>query len=102
LILDELKSDSPDFNELCNSVSEIQQLFRSGNKGHTVMRRHISLPLTAKGHSRENVRTAVRCEDSSRKNVINVKGSCMVVAIMVTVRAIPTMVAQVRRVISVA
>jgi hypothetical protein len=35
LILDELKSDSPDFDELCNSVSEIQRLTRSGNKGCT-------------------------------------------------------------------
>ena len=35
LILDELKSDSPDFNKLCNSVSDIQRLARSGNNGHT-------------------------------------------------------------------
>jgi hypothetical protein len=33
--LDELKSDRPDFDELCNSVSKIQQLTRSGNKGRT-------------------------------------------------------------------
>ena len=35
LILDELKSTSPDFDELCNSVSEIQRLTRRGNKGRT-------------------------------------------------------------------
>jgi hypothetical protein len=35
LILDELKSASPDFDELCNSVSEIQRLTRSGNRGRT-------------------------------------------------------------------
>ena len=35
LILDELKSTSPHFDELCNSVSEIQRLTRSGNRGRT-------------------------------------------------------------------
>jgi hypothetical protein len=35
LIVDKLKSDSPDFDELCNSVSEIQRLTRSGNRGCT-------------------------------------------------------------------
>ena len=29
LILDNLKSNSPDFDELCNDVSEIQRLTRS-------------------------------------------------------------------------
>ena len=33
LILDELKSSSPDFDGLCNSISEIQRLTKSGNKG---------------------------------------------------------------------
>ena len=33
MILDELKSSSPNFNGLCNSISEIQQLTKSGNKG---------------------------------------------------------------------
>ena len=33
LILDELKSSKPDFNSLCNNLSEIQRLNRSGNKG---------------------------------------------------------------------
>jgi hypothetical protein len=33
LILDELKLNSPDFDRLCNDVSEIQRLTRSGNKG---------------------------------------------------------------------
>ena len=33
--MDELKSNSTNFDELCNSASEIQQLTRSGNKGHT-------------------------------------------------------------------
>ena len=32
LILDELKSSSPDLNGLCNSVSEIQQLTKSGSR----------------------------------------------------------------------
>ena len=67
-----------------------------------VIRRYISLPLMAKGHSREHVGTAVKWADSGQKNVRNAKGSCMVVAIMATVRAIPTMVAQLRRAISVA
>jgi hypothetical protein len=35
LILDELKSTSPNFDELCNSVSKIQRLTRSRNRGHT-------------------------------------------------------------------
>ena len=35
LILDELKSSSPNFDELCNSVSEIQRLTRSGNRRRT-------------------------------------------------------------------
>ena len=35
LILDELKSTSPNFNSLCNSVSKIQRLTRSGSKGCT-------------------------------------------------------------------
>ena len=34
LILDELKSSKPDFDRLCNEVSEIQRLTKSGNKGH--------------------------------------------------------------------
>ena len=34
LILDELKSRSPDFDGLCNSVSEIQRLTKSGSRGH--------------------------------------------------------------------
>jgi len=33
LILDELKSNSPHFDRMCNDVSEIQRLTRSGNKG---------------------------------------------------------------------
>jgi len=33
LILDELESNSPNFDRLCNDVSEIQRLTRSGNKG---------------------------------------------------------------------
>ena len=33
LILDELKSRSPDFDGLCNSVSEIQRLTKSGSRG---------------------------------------------------------------------
>jgi hypothetical protein len=47
----------------------------------------------AKGHSKRNVGTAVKCADSRQKNVRNARGSCMVVAIMATVRAILTMVA---------
>ena len=35
MILDELKTNSPDFDELCNSVSKIQRLTRSGNRGCT-------------------------------------------------------------------
>jgi hypothetical protein len=35
LILDELKSSSPDFDGLCNSVSEIQRLTKSGSKRST-------------------------------------------------------------------
>jgi len=66
-----------------------------------VIRRCISLQLLVKG-SKENVGTAVKCACSRQTNVRNVKGSCMVVAIMATVRATPTMVAQVRHVISVA
>ena len=71
-------------------------------KDTPVIRRYISLPFMAKGHSRENVGTVLRCVDSSQKNVRDATGSCMVVTIMVTVRAIPTMVPQVRSVISVA
>ena len=67
-----------------------------------VTKRYISLPLMTKGYLRENVGTAVRCADLSQKNVRNAKGSCMVVAIMGTVRAIPAMVALVRHAISVA
>ena len=33
LVLDEFKLSKPDFNSLCNNVSEIQRLTRSGNKG---------------------------------------------------------------------
>jgi len=62
-----------------------------------VIRRYISLPLMAKEHSRENVGTAVKCANSRQNHVRNTKGSCMVVAIMATVRAMPTMAAQVRR-----
>jgi hypothetical protein len=65
-------------------------------------RRYISLPLMAKGHSRENVGTAVKCADSRQKNVRNGKGSCMVVAVVAKVRAIQIMVAQERRAISAA
>ena len=34
MILDELKSGSPNFDRLCNELSEIQRLTRSGNKGY--------------------------------------------------------------------
>ena len=34
LILDELKSSSPDFDRLCNDISEIQRLTKSGSKSH--------------------------------------------------------------------
>ena len=67
-----------------------------------VIRRYIFLLLTAKGHSRENVETVVKCADSRQKNARKAKGHCTVVTIMVTVRAIPTMVAQVTRATSVA
>ena len=33
MILDELISNSPNLDKLCNDVSEIQRLTRSGNKG---------------------------------------------------------------------
>ena len=67
-----------------------------------VTKRYISLPLMAKGHSRENVGTVVQYADSRQKNVRNEKGSCTVVAVMAKMRAIPIMVAQARRAISVA
>jgi hypothetical protein len=56
----------------------------------------------AKGHSKENVGTAVKYADSRQKNVRNTEGSCTVVAIMAIVRAIPTMAAQVRHATSAA
>ncbi len=34
LILDELNSSKPNFDRLCNDVSQIQRLARSGNTGH--------------------------------------------------------------------
>ena len=67
-----------------------------------VTRRYISLPLMAKEHLRGNVGTVVKYADSRQKNVRHEKGSCTVVAVMVKVRAIPIMVAQARRAISVA
>ena len=36
LILDKLKSTSPDFDGLCNSVSKIQRLTKSGSRGHSI------------------------------------------------------------------
>jgi hypothetical protein len=35
LILDELKSDSPNFDRLCNDISEIQRLMRSESTGYS-------------------------------------------------------------------
>ena len=73
-----------------------------GIKDIPLTKRYISLPLMVKGHSRENVGTAVKCADLRQKNVRNAKGRCTVVAVMTIVRAIPIMVAQARRAISVA
>jgi hypothetical protein len=67
-----------------------------------VTKRYISLPLMAKGHSRENVGTVVKCANSRQKNVRNINGSCIVVTVMAKVMAILIMVAQERCAISVA
>ena len=34
LILEELKLNNPDFDKLCNNISEIQRLTKNGKKGH--------------------------------------------------------------------
>jgi hypothetical protein len=54
----------------------------AGVEDLSTKRRYSALPFTAKGHSSENVGTAVKCADSRQKNVRNVKGSCTVVAVM--------------------
>jgi hypothetical protein len=89
LILDKLKPDSPDFDELCNRVSDIKQLSRSGNKGGT-------------GDKEVHPSSVEKYAVSRQKNVRNVKGSCMVAAVIAKVRAIQIMVFQARHVISVA
>jgi hypothetical protein len=64
---------------------------RSGSKGHTSDKEvHLSSG------------TVVKCADSKQMNARNAKGSCTVVTIKATVRAIPTNAAQVRHATSVA
>jgi hypothetical protein len=90
---------SPDFDGLCKVFLRFNDSQRVGVEDMQTNRRYISLPLVGKGHSRENVGTAVKCADSRQKNVRNAKESCTVVTIMATVRAIPIMMAQIRRAI---
>ena len=73
-----------------------------GVKDVPALRRCILLMLMAKGCSRENVGTAVKCADSKPRNARQAKGSCTVVAIMETMRAIPAMAAQIRHATSMA
>ncbi len=102
LILDELKSSSPDFDRLCNDISEIRSLTKSGVNHITRTRKCIFLPLKGKDRSKENAGTVARYVDSNQKSVRNAKGICMVDARMVTVGAIQKLVAPTRCVISVA
>ena len=102
LILDKLKSSSPDFDRLCNDVLEIQRLAKSGSNHVTGTMNCIFLPLKVKDCSKENVVTAARYVDSNQKSVRNTKGIYTVVAPMVTVGAIQKLVAPTRHVISVA
>ena len=59
-----------------------------GVKVVPTIKKFISLLSKAKEYSRENVETVARCADSKPRNARNAKGNCMVVALMVTVRAI--------------
>jgi hypothetical protein len=81
LILDKLKSSSPDFDGLCNSISEIRRLKKVGVRGVPVKRRCILLPLRAMECSRENAGTAAKYGGTRPWAEINVKGSCTVVVV---------------------
>jgi hypothetical protein len=60
-------SDSANFDDLCNSFLRYNDLQQAEIKEVLVISRFISLPLMGKGHSRENVGTAVKFVDSRQK-----------------------------------
>ncbi len=99
MILDKLKSDSPNLTSYVIVFPRYNDSLEVEIEDVPVTRRYIFLPLTAKGHLRENVGTAVYA-GSRQRSVRSIKGICTVVAIMAKVRAIPIMVAQARHVIS--
>jgi hypothetical protein len=99
-ILHELKLNSPDFNRLCNHVSEIQRLTRSRNKEHGHEKEvHLSF-VQGGGMSCGKCRNAVKSAGSGPRHARSAKKICMVDEQVRAKGAIPAMVAQTRCVAS--
>ena len=68
LILDKLKSKSPDFDGLCNSVSEIQRLMKSRSQGCANKKEVLLSSVEGDGTFRENVGTATKYANSKPRD----------------------------------
>ena len=73
LISDELKSSEPDFDRLCNDVSEIQRLTRSGDNVPGMIRKLISPQWTEMVHLVGNASSVEKLVGTGPKNAGNAK-----------------------------